>query len=160
MSAADWIVQAQIPWKQLVYFGPPDFPAYARLRFIPDPTKPGQEEADANVAEDDPSDIKQTRRAFLHLRRITATPENCYFCVWEGYSGLNVPPSVLRGPMVTIPHRKYFSSTDRCTTSAAGMKPSVPWDPSRPPSPGRLTRAGASPTTSTHTGPESEPSKH
>jgi len=92
MSAADWIVQAQIPWKQLVYFGPPDFPAYARLRFIPDLTRPGQEEADANVAEDDPSDIKQTRRAFLHLRRFTATPENCYFCVWEGYSGLNVPP--------------------------------------------------------------------
>jgi hypothetical protein len=108
MSAADWIVQAQIPWKQLVYFGPPDFPAYARLRFIPDPTKPGQEEADANVAEDDPSDIKQTRQAFAYLRRFTATPENCYFCVWEGYSGLNVPPSVQRGPMVTIPHRQYF----------------------------------------------------
>jgi hypothetical protein len=108
MSAADWIVQAQIPWKQLVYFGPPDFPAYARLRFIPDPTKPGQEEADANVAEDDPSDIKQTRQAFAYLRRFTATPENCYFCVWEGYSGLDVPPSVLRRPMVTIPHRQYF----------------------------------------------------
>jgi hypothetical protein len=28
-------------------FGPPDFPAYARLRFIPDSTKPGQEQADA-----------------------------------------------------------------------------------------------------------------
>jgi hypothetical protein len=108
MSAADWIVQAQIPWKQLVYFGPPDFPAYARLRFIPDPTKPGQEEADANVAEDDPSDIKQTRQAFAYLRRFTATPENCYLCVWEGCSGLNVPPSVQRGPMVTIPHRQYF----------------------------------------------------
>src|SRR5215213_8014902 len=79
MSAADWIVQAQIPWKQLVYFGPPDFPAYARLRFIPDLTRPGQEEADANVAEDDPSDIKQTRRAFLHLRRFTATPESWCF---------------------------------------------------------------------------------
>jgi hypothetical protein len=36
----------------LVNFGPPDFPAYARLRFIPDPTKPGQEEADASVADD------------------------------------------------------------------------------------------------------------
>jgi len=72
------------------------------------PTKPGQEEADANVAEDDPSDIKQTRQAFAYLRRFTATPENCYFCVWEGYSGLSVPPSVLRGPMVTIPHRQYF----------------------------------------------------
>jgi hypothetical protein len=108
VSAADWIVQAHIPWEQLVNFGPPDFPAYARLRFIPDPTKPGQAEADANVAEDHPSDITQTRRALEHLRRFTSTPEDCYFCVWEGYGDLNVPLSVLDGPMVTIPHRRYF----------------------------------------------------
>ena len=108
ISVADWIVQAHIPWEQLVNFGPPDFPAYARLRFIPDPTKPGQTEADANVAEDHPSDAEQTQRAFEHLRRFTATPEDCYFCVWEGYPDLNFPPSVLHGPMVTIPHRRYF----------------------------------------------------
>jgi hypothetical protein len=160
MSAADWIVQAQIPWKQLVYFGPPDFPAYARLRFIPDPTKPGQEEADANVAEDDPSDIKQTRQAFAYLRRFTATPENCYFCVWEGYSALNVPPSVQRGPMVTIPHRQYFLLHGSLSDLGSRHETLGPVGSFRPPSPGRLTRAGASPTTSTHTGPESEASKH
>src|SRR5829696_2917772 len=108
MSAADWIVQAQIPWKQLVYFGPPDFPAYARLRFIPDLTRPGQEEADANVAEDDPSDIKQTRRAFLHLRRFTATPRTATSASGKAIPASTSRPSVLRGPMVTIPHRKYF----------------------------------------------------
>ena len=108
LSAADWIVQAQIPWEQLVYFGPPDFPAYARLRFIPDPTAPGQEEADANVAEDHPSDINQTRRALEQLRRFTATPEDCYFCVWEGYPNLSFSGSVPHRPMVTIPHRRYF----------------------------------------------------
>lgn len=107
LSAADWIVQAQIPWEQLVYFGPPGFPAYARLRFIPDPTMPGQEEADANVAEDHPSDLTQTRRALKHLRRFTATPEDCYFCFWEGYPDA-LPPSVRQRPMVTIPHRRYF----------------------------------------------------
>jgi hypothetical protein len=46
-SAADWFIQARTPCEQLINFGPPDFPAYARLRFIPDPTKPGQDEADA-----------------------------------------------------------------------------------------------------------------
>jgi hypothetical protein len=119
MSAADWIAQARIPWEQLVNFGPPDFPAYARLRFIPDPTKPGQAEADANIAEDHPSDIEQTRRALDHLRRFIGTPEDCYFCVWEGCGDLNFPPSVLDAPMVTIasntwsppqriPMRRYF----------------------------------------------------
>jgi hypothetical protein len=101
VSAANWIVQAHIPWEHLVNFGPPGFPAYARLRFIPDPTTPGEEEADVDVADDHPSNMQQTRRALDHLRRFTATPEDCYFCVWEGYSHY-FPPSVLAGPMVTI----------------------------------------------------------
>jgi hypothetical protein len=105
MSAADWIVQAHIPYEQLLNFGPSIFPAYARLRFIPDPTRPGQTEADANVAEDHPSDMEQARRALDHLRRFTATPDDCYFCVWEGYP-IYFPPAVLDGPMVTIPHRR------------------------------------------------------
>jgi hypothetical protein len=108
VSAADWIVQAQIPCEQLINFGPPDFPAYARLRFIADPTKPGQDEADAYVPGDHVSEMQQTRLALEHLRRFTATREDCYFCVWEGYGDLNLPPSVLDGPMVTIPHRRYF----------------------------------------------------
>jgi hypothetical protein len=114
VSAADWIVQAHRPWEQLVYFGPPDFPAYARLRFIPDPIKPGQAEGDVNIAEDHPSDMQQTARALDYLRRFTATPEDCYFCVWEGYSNSYFPPgSLLDGPMVTIPgwrlpYRRYL----------------------------------------------------
>jgi hypothetical protein len=103
VSAADWIVQARIPWTQLVKFGPPGFPAYARLRFIPDPTKPGQVESDVNLADDHPSDMEQTQRALNHLRAFTATPEDCYFCIWEGYSGL-----YLDGPMITIPQRRYL----------------------------------------------------
>jgi hypothetical protein len=108
MSAANWIVQTHIPWEQLVNFGPPGLPAYARLRFIPDPTKPGQAEADVDVSENHPSDIEQTRQALEHLQRFTATPEDCYFCVWEGYSDTYLPPLVLNGPMVIIPHRRYF----------------------------------------------------
>ena len=111
VSAADWIVQAHIPWQQLVNFGPPDFAAYARLRFIPDPTKPGQAEGDVDVAEDHPCDLQQTQRVLDHLRRFTATPEDCYVCVWEGFAPYS-RASVLDGPMVTIPQhlpqRRYF----------------------------------------------------
>ena len=107
VSAADWIVSARIPWTQLVTFGPAQFPAYARLRFIPDPSRPGQAETDADIAEDHLLDLQQTRLALHHLRRFTTTPENCFFCVWEGYSDVHFPPSVLAGRMVTIPHRRY-----------------------------------------------------
>jgi hypothetical protein len=103
VSAADWIVQAPIPWTQLVGFGPPNFPAYARLRFIPDPTEPGQVESDVNLADDHPSDLEQTQRALGYLRPFTATPEECYFCAWEGYAEVHFD-----GPTVTIPHRRYF----------------------------------------------------
>jgi len=108
VSAADWIVQADIPWTQLLEFGPPDFPAYARLRFIPDPTPPGQAEGDVDIAEDHPSDMQQTQRALDHLRHFTATPEDCYFCVWEGYSDVNFRLSVLDGPMVIITRRIHY----------------------------------------------------
>ena len=108
MSAADWIVHAHIPWEQWVNFGPPGFPAYARLRFIPDPTRPGQTEADVYIDNDHPPEMEQTRLALECLGQFTTTPEDCYFCIWEGYGDEYIPPSVLVGPMVTIPHRRYF----------------------------------------------------
>lgn len=51
---------------QLIGFGPPDFPAYVRLRYIPDPTKPDQSESDVNFPDDHPSDFEQARRAHGH----------------------------------------------------------------------------------------------
>lgn len=162
VSAAAWIVQANIPWTRLVGFGPADFPAYARLRFIPDPTKPGQKEADVNIAYDHPTDMEQTQRALDHLRSFTATPEDCYFCVWEGHSDVHFRLSVLDGPMVTIPNRRYFlfhgSLTDLGSSNEI-YEGGAHMLTSRLRSPGRLTTVGASPATSTPTGPESEPSK-
>jgi hypothetical protein len=155
-------MQASILWTQLVGFGPPDFPAYARLRFIPDPTEPGQKEADVNIAYDHPSDMEQTQRALDHLRSFTATPEDCYCCVWEGHSDAHFRLSVLDGPMVTIPNRRYFlfhgSLTDLAAAGTKSMRARHMLT-SRQRSPGRLTTVGASPATSTPTGPESEPSK-
>ncbi len=47
LSAADWIAHSDLRWSQLVGFGPASFEAYARLRFLPDPVRPGQSENDA-----------------------------------------------------------------------------------------------------------------
>ncbi|HEY5847609.1 MAG TPA: hypothetical protein VIT42_12560 [Microlunatus sp.] len=112
VAEADWIVRARIPWMQLVGFGPPGFPAYARLRYISDPVGPGRTEADANVAEDHPSDLEQAQRALDHLARFTSTPGHCYFCVWEGFSSEYVPPAGMDRDLVAItprmPYRRYF----------------------------------------------------
>ena len=103
-GAADWLTRSATPFPQLVTFGPAGFEAYARLRFIPDPSRPGQAEADAEVPGDHPSDIAQARRALHRLARFTSTPQECYFCVWEGYSDIPLPAGV---PLVDLVHRRY-----------------------------------------------------
>ena len=42
------------------------------------------------------------------LSRWTSTPDDCFFCVWEGWGYLGVPPEVERGPRVRLPHRDYL----------------------------------------------------
>ena len=103
LGAADWLVRSATPFSQLVTFGPAGFEAYARLRFIPDPSRPGEAEADAERA-DHPSDIARTRRALHRLARFTSTPQECCFCVWEGYSDIPLPSGV---PLVDLVHRRY-----------------------------------------------------
>lgn len=120
VSAAAWITTSELPWDQLVCFGPSDFPAYARLRFIPDPTYDGQSENDVHVDVDHPSEDALLRAALEVLSRHTRTPHDCYFCLWEGWgfdsrgdsrgrwSPPAFPPSVLQGPKVVVPNRAYF----------------------------------------------------
>jgi hypothetical protein len=47
VSPASWITDSEIPWPQLVTFGPPGFAAYARLRFLRDPAYKDETETDA-----------------------------------------------------------------------------------------------------------------
>jgi hypothetical protein len=131
LAAADWIMFSDRMWQQLVGFGPEGFPAYARLRFLPDPAYEGQRENDVDIDED------------------------CYFCLWDGWGsdihggggvfiadwqtrtvrpGPQVAPafpsSVLRGPKVVIPNRAYFlfrgSVSDFGDWGAAEMWPGQP----------------------------------
>lgn len=96
-DAADWLLTADVPWPRLVGFGPGSFEAYARLRFVPDPVRPGQGEADEDLGPDHPRDVDQVRRALEVLADFTETPERCWFAVWEGYPGsLDLPPELPR----------------------------------------------------------------
>lgn len=87
LSTADWIAHSDLPWTRLVSFGPAGFDTYARLRFLPDPARPGQSE---NEAETEDWRIGQLPTLLEVLATHTATPDDCYFCVWEGFADADV----------------------------------------------------------------------
>jgi hypothetical protein len=101
LAAADWIARSELPWQRLVGFGPAGFDAYARPRFLPDPTRPGQDE-NAPAGEGRRSD--QLPALFEVLAAHTTTPDDCYFCVWEGYAA----SPTAAPPQVVVPHRAYW----------------------------------------------------
>jgi hypothetical protein len=106
LSVARWITGSSTPFDQLVMFGPEVFDAFARIRFIPDPIAPGQQEADVDLPEDHLPDLVQAQIALHRLEAFTATPDVCYFGFWEGdhYVDLPLPRS---DSLVVLPHRRY-----------------------------------------------------
>jgi hypothetical protein len=134
IAAADWITHSRLDWRQLVAFGPGGFDAYARLRFLPDPAYHGQSENDAAAS------LWRSRQLpilFTLLGQHTSTPDDCHFCVWEGFTDLGSrtvhpdddirvapsapsgaepalapevpdPPWVPRVPRVEVPNRAYW----------------------------------------------------
>lgn len=132
-SPGAWLTAAGTPWSQLIGFGPATFDSYARLRFIPDPTYPGQRENDVADADIPESEAALVRQVLGVLARHTTTPDDCFFCLWDGWAsdiyggdglrtvdwatgsvtrGPAMAPAfdaaVLQGPKVSIPHREYF----------------------------------------------------
>jgi hypothetical protein len=125
LSPADWITGSPLPWDRLVTFGPGGFPAHARLRFIPDPTRAGQSENDVERDDATLSDIEQLRLLLSRLLTQTGTPDELYFCLWDGWGvdggtvhvdaggTRRVEPGwfrdeVLAAPRVRVPHRAYL----------------------------------------------------
>ena len=110
LSPADWIVASDVPWEQLVNFGPGGFAAYARLRFLPDPSYEGQQEheVDQDVV---PCASEQWRALFELLAAQTSDPDDCYFGLWEDWG---FPESVRRWSTFSVPRvarvpaRSYF----------------------------------------------------
>lgn len=82
-SAADWLDLSPAGWSDTVGFGPAGFEAYARLRFIPAPEYHGQRENDHDP--DPPEDVEALRPVIETLAWFTTTPDDAYFCLWEGW---------------------------------------------------------------------------
>lgn len=116
LSPAAWIVDDERPWQRLVTFGPSGFPAHARLRFLPDPIHPGQRENEAQPAADAGSELDQVRSLLDQLAPHTGTPDECFFCVWDGWGELE-------GPKVVLPHRAYYLFEGRLSDLGSGMDP-------------------------------------
>lgn len=104
-SAGRWLAASGTPGTTLVTFGPLQFEAYARLRFVPDPVRRGQQESDQDLPDDHPSELDRVRRALRVLAAFTTTPDDCWFAVWDGYPGsLDLPAGL---PRLALPHRRY-----------------------------------------------------
>jgi hypothetical protein len=132
LTVAGWITAREVAWDRLVTFGPSGFQGYARLRFLPDPEFAGQHEGDVQVDDDVPSESERLGAAVEVLRRHTRTPDDCYFCLWDGwgsntdgdeempaaepFTGVARPgwqraPTTAGSasrPRVVVPHRAFF----------------------------------------------------
>ena len=156
LSPAAWLLETGVPWSRLVGLGPAGFAAYARLRFVPDPVRPGQSEADHDLPDDHPSDLDQARRGLAVLAGFTSTPDDCWFAVWEGYPGSVEIPAGL--PLLDVTDEEHGFPVRRYGLLRGRLADLEDWERDvatacscRPPSPGPPTTGGASPPTSTRT---------
>jgi len=78
-------------------FRPFGYGGYARLRFLPDPAFDGQSECDVE-GDAERSDEEQMRMLLEVLATHTRTPEDCYFCLWDGYGDIHGGTCRLGGP--------------------------------------------------------------
>jgi hypothetical protein len=163
LSPASWIVTSEVPWDRLVTFGPAGFAAYARVRFIPDPTHQGQQESEADL-DVSPSETEQWRALLQLLARETSDPSDCYFGLWEGWG---FPASARRWPIFGVPRGAQIAARSFFLFRGALSEAEIWGQPAKagiwgrpefsrggtPASWGRPTTRGASQQTSTHTGP-------
>lgn len=109
VTPAAWLTDGARPWDELVGFGAAGFPAYARLRFIPDPTHPGQDEVDGARGTERPPELEQLRTAADALSRYTTTSDHLYTCLWEGWGLAGYDGSdPTAGNYLSLPHRGYY----------------------------------------------------
>lgn len=120
-APAGWITTGVEHWGSLVTLGPPGFPAYARLRFIPDPAFEGQSENEIAGQSDVPSDIDQLRLAVEALLQRSDSPAEGYVLVWDGWGEDAFPEPVLRTPRVVLPNREYYLCRVSLADFASGM---------------------------------------
>ncbi|NAZ85429.1 hypothetical protein [Kineococcus indalonis] len=105
-SPAEWIASSDRPWHRLVSPGPGGYAAYARLRSTPDPTGPGQAEADVDSEDTAALETARLRTAAAALAARTRTPRRCRSAVWDGWGCLPTARGVERRPALHRPPRE------------------------------------------------------
>ena len=109
-AAAQWLLDADVPWSDLVRYGPPGFEAYVRILL--------------RQATDDPAgEAPSLRTALATLAAHTGTSGRAYAAVWEGWRGRGSAP---RAPRLLIPERTMllFSGPVELMRDA----PALAWD--------------------------------
>jgi len=106
LSPSEWLHRHPGDPARLITLGPAGYEASARVRFIDDPSWPGQSENDAHRRPDSMTDLDQVARTLQVLTRFTTTPERAYFCHWEGYPSAGEPWQAA-GPLLILPDRRY-----------------------------------------------------
>lgn len=101
-TAADWISTSNLPWFNLVNFGPAGFTEHARLRFIPDPTHEGQTEHESGAGPDTPSESDRLAIAVAVLLKHSTTPHEVFIAFWDSY-GFAMPAARFE-----VPSRGFF----------------------------------------------------
>ncbi len=104
LQAASWITDTEQDWTELAGFGPAGLPGHVRVRILPDPERPFLSENDAPSVPGALSEEEQIRTIVDVLGRHTGTPDDAYFCLWDGW-GTRIPGFK---PMVRIPNRAYY----------------------------------------------------
>ena len=128
-AAASWIINSELPWQRVLTFGPAAFDSHARLRFILDPTRAGQDETDGAVATGGLSETEQLNIVVSTLLSYTTTPQELFFAFWDGH-GFAMP-----GARFETPHREFFlyhgsvSENGSWDIATEDQAPGQPWLP-------------------------------
>lgn len=115
-GAAAWLLRERVDWWDLVRYGPPGFPTYVRVAFLP-PGAPG----------DDGDHEYDAVRAALDVLAVHTTSTNGYAAVWEGWGG-NEPAPI--APRIDIPNRAMLLFTG--PIDALRLAPGRAWGESPP----------------------------
>ncbi|WP_072803134.1 hypothetical protein [Rhodococcoides yunnanense] len=103
-TAASWMIEQGLPWQRLAGRGPLGYQKYARVRFIPDPSQPGQRINDVSFEQQELRENEQIGVVLDILSRYTRTPDDCYFCMWAGWGSIAVDSP----PNFAFPNRDYW----------------------------------------------------
>ena len=101
-----------VRWHEVAAWSGLPLHAYARFHSVALPPEPVDGPAPWSGSGPRGGSLSPPDAAVLidHLRLHTATPERCWFCLWEGagwYGGL-IPDAVEIGPRVRLPHRNHY----------------------------------------------------